>query len=211
MRRQKPTRHLVPTVAGRTHSACSVECLRSGDPAKGELGWSPPPGPETQKIVRQESVRTDLARFRYIKELADRINTIEGRLSTNVEGAERRPSSESFVSPGLVDDNRKRPFSTISGEGFQTPSPNRLSSTFNSEHRPILPYVEPDFRPQMPGNSTDHALKTTAPLPYPASTNDMSLQGQPDMMATMAQVSLPQGSSHQADQLPEIDDVVFNR
>jgi hypothetical protein len=71
--------------------------------------------------------------------------------------------------------------------------------------------VEPEFRPQLPGNSTDLALKPTAPLSYPASTNDISLQGQPDMMANMAQVGLPQGSSHQADQLPEIDDVVFNR
>ncbi|KAK3292510.1 uncharacterized protein B0H64DRAFT_229828 [Chaetomium fimeti] len=147
----------------------------------------------------------------YIKELADRINTIEGRLSTNVEGGERRPSSESFVSPGLGDDIRKRPFSSISGEGFQTPSPNRISATFNSEHRSILPYLQPEFHPQMPGNSTDLALKPAAPLPYPAPTNDLGLQGQPDMMETMSQSDLPQEPSHQADQLPEIEDAVFNR
>ncbi|KAH6617058.1 hypothetical protein F5144DRAFT_596152 [Chaetomium tenue] len=149
----------------------------------------------------------------YIKELADRINTIEGRLSTNVEGPERRPSSESFVSPGLVDDSRKRPFSSISvsGEGFQTPPQNRLSAAFNSDHRSILPYVQPEYRPQVPGNSTDLALKPTAPLTYSASTNDMNLQGQPDMMDTMAHDGLPQASSNQADQLPEIDDVAFDR
>ncbi|KAH6842787.1 hypothetical protein B0I37DRAFT_203708 [Chaetomium sp. MPI-CAGE-AT-0009] len=147
----------------------------------------------------------------YIKELADRINTIEGRLSTNVEGAERRPSSESFISPGLGDDSLKRPFSGISGEGFQTPSPNRLSGTFNSKHRPILSCHPSQFRPQMPENSTDLTLKHIAPLSYPTSTNDLGLQGQPDMMDTMSQNDLPQGSSHQADQLPEIEDAVFNR
>ncbi|KAK4153067.1 glucose transport transcription regulator RGT1 [Chaetomidium leptoderma] len=146
----------------------------------------------------------------YIKELADRINTIEGKLNTNVDGLERRDSSEAFASPGLGDESRKRPFSSISGEGFQTPSPNRLPM-YPTDHRPILPYLQPDFRAQNSGDPADLSIKPATPMQFPGPTNDMNLQGQPEMMDGISQNGLPQGSSHQADQLPEIEDEAFNR
>ncbi|KAL2171235.1 hypothetical protein VTG60DRAFT_3341 [Thermothelomyces hinnuleus] len=139
----------------------------------------------------------------YIKELADRLNMIEGRLNTNADGLERRQSSEAFASPGVGDDGRKRPFSSISGGGtFQTPSPNRISPAF------ILPYPPP---PQVPPNPPDLAMKQATPIQFPGAAGDVSPEGQPEMMDGISQNGLPPGSSHQAEQLPEIDDAVFNR
>ncbi|KAK4249709.1 hypothetical protein C7999DRAFT_39194 [Corynascus novoguineensis] len=138
----------------------------------------------------------------YIKELADRLNMIEGRLNTNSDGLERRQSGEAFPSPGAGEDSRKRPFSSISSGAFQTPSPNRVSPAF------ILPYPPPT---QIPPNPPDLAMKQAPPVQYPAASGDMSPHGQPEMMDGISQNGLPQGSSHQVEQLPEIDDSVFNR
>ncbi len=142
----------------------------------------------------------------YIKELADRINTIEGKLNTNVDGLERSASNEAFASPGLVDESRKRPFSNISNDAFQTPPPNRFSSTFTADHRPILPYLQPEFRGQ-----NELGIKPAAPVPFPGAADEIGLQPQPEMMEGISQNGLPQGSSHQGDQMPEIEDAVFNR
>ncbi|KAK4100492.1 hypothetical protein N658DRAFT_472962 [Parathielavia hyrcaniae] len=147
----------------------------------------------------------------YIKELADRINTIEGKLSTNVEGLERGPSSEVFASPGLGDDSRKRPFSSVSGDGFQPPSPNRISSAFATDHRPILPYLHPDHRPEGPGVPADLAVKPALPVQFSGASNDIGLQGQSDMMDGIPHNGQHQGPSHPADQPSEIDDTAFNR
>lgn len=147
----------------------------------------------------------------YIKELADRINTIEGKLNTGVESLERSASNEAFASPGLGDDSRKRPFSSISADGFQTPSPNRLSAAFTTDHRPILPYLQPDFRASNTANQTELAIKPAAPMQFQGPTSDIGLQAQPEMMDGISQNGLPQGSSHQTDQMPEIEDAAFNR
>lgn len=147
----------------------------------------------------------------YIKELADRINTIEGKLNTNVDGLERSASNEGFASPGLVDESRKRPFANISGDAFQTPSPNRFSSTFTTDHRPILPYLHPDFRTPNSGGQAELGIKPAAPMPFPGAANEIGLQPQAEMMEGISQNGLPQGSSHQGDQMPEIEDAVFNR
>lgn len=152
---------------------------------------------------------------RYIKELADRINTIEGKLNTSVEGPDtmaRRASSEAFASPGIGDESRKRPFSSISGDGFHTPSPSRISAGYTTDHRPILPYVQPDFRPPNSGNPNELAMKPVTLMPFPGGANEAGLQAQPEpIMDGMSQNGLPQGSSHQTDQLPEIEDAIFDR
>jgi hypothetical protein len=152
-----------------------------------------------------------LIRCSYIKELADRINTIEGKLNTSVEGLERRTSSEAFASPGIGDDSRKRPFSSISGDGFQTPSPSRIASSFTTDHRPILPYLPPDFRSQGSGVPADLSVKSAMPTQFPGAPNDIGLQGQSEMIDGISQNGLHQGPSHQTDQLPEIGDAAFHR
>jgi hypothetical protein len=63
----------------------------------------------------------------------------------------------------------------------------------------------------MPANPPDLAMKPPAPMQYPGPANDIGMQGQSEIMDSMSQNGLPQGSSHQADQLPEIEDDVFNR
>ncbi|KAI1427888.1 hypothetical protein F5Y12DRAFT_125074 [Xylaria sp. FL1777] len=87
----------------------------------------------------------------YIKELADRIHHIEGKLAnegnldtlTELLGGGRRESSEIFSPSAEHDENgRKRPYSSISGADFGTPNPSR-QGTWNSEPRPIQPYQTP--------------------------------------------------------------------
>ncbi|KAK3902679.1 glucose transport transcription regulator RGT1 [Staphylotrichum tortipilum] len=147
----------------------------------------------------------------YIKELADRINTIEGKLNTNVDGLERSASNEAFAPPALPDDSRKRPFSSISADGFQTPSPNRVSAPYAPDHRPIYRLLQPDFRAPNSGDPAELAIKPVEAIQFPIQTADIGLQSQPDMMDGIAQNGLPQGPVHQADQMPEIEDAAFNR
>ncbi|RYP85737.1 hypothetical protein DL769_000911 [Monosporascus sp. CRB-8-3] len=88
----------------------------------------------------------------YIKELADRIHSIEGKLASeggNVDALSellsgaRRESSDIFSPPGQPDENgRKRPFSSISTGDFGTPGGSR-QATWNSESRPIQPFQPP--------------------------------------------------------------------
>ncbi|RYP75829.1 hypothetical protein DL771_002093 [Monosporascus sp. 5C6A] len=88
----------------------------------------------------------------YIKELADRIHSIEGKLASeggNVDALSellsgaRRDSSDIFSPPGQPDENgRKRPFSSISTGDFGTPGGSR-QATWNSEPRPIQPFQPP--------------------------------------------------------------------
>ncbi|KAL2128362.1 hypothetical protein VTI74DRAFT_9279 [Chaetomium olivicolor] len=144
----------------------------------------------------------------YIKELADRINTIEGKLNTSVENLERRASSEAFASPGLGDNSRKRPFSSISGDGFQTPPPTTMASGHTSEHLPIW---QPESRPRISGNPSDLALRPLPPMQFTGESNDGGLPAQTETMDGISQNGLPQGSAHHAEHLPEIEDAVFNR
>ncbi|KAK4230194.1 glucose transport transcription regulator RGT1 [Podospora fimiseda] len=155
----------------------------------------------------------------YIKELADRINTIEGKLNTSVSGDSiedpgRRSSSEAFASPSLGDDSRKRPFANISGDsGYlnNTPGSNQ-PSPYTTDHRQLSPYVHQDYRPANTDNPNDLALRAIAPMPSFGVPGDVGLQPQPDgMMDGVTQNGIPQGASHQPEQLLEIEDNVFNR
>ncbi|KAI1374473.1 hypothetical protein F4677DRAFT_170467 [Hypoxylon crocopeplum] len=88
----------------------------------------------------------------YIKELADRIHHIEGKLASeggNVDplaeilNGTRRDSADMFGSSGAPEDNsRKRPYSSISGADFATPTTPR-QTTWSSEPRSIQPYQTP--------------------------------------------------------------------
>ncbi|KAH8884643.1 hypothetical protein GQ53DRAFT_385721 [Thozetella sp. PMI_491] len=83
----------------------------------------------------------------YIKELADRIFTIEGRLGGGAETSAdtpRRQSSETFPSPAPGD---KRPFSSISSDALVSTTSTKPLGW--SEPRPIQPYQAPTSRPPM--------------------------------------------------------------
>lgn len=126
-----------------------------------------------------------------------------------LDSAVRRASADAFASPGIGDENRKRPFSSISGEAFHTPSPSRISAAYTTEHRPILPYVHPEYRPP---NPNDLAVKSAAPISFHRGVSQAGLQTQSEaMMDGISQNGLAHGSSHQAEELPEIEDAVFNR
>lgn len=83
----------------------------------------------------------------YIKELADRIHSIEGKLegqtvSENLAGElatlPRRDVAEAYaISAAQADESRKRPFSHISSENFSTPSPGRQPA-WPAEPRPAF-------------------------------------------------------------------------
>ncbi|KAL1837458.1 hypothetical protein VTJ49DRAFT_3757 [Mycothermus thermophilus] len=147
----------------------------------------------------------------YIKELADRINNIEGKLNstTAAEILGRRESTEAFASPtGMGDQNRKRPFSSISGDSFQATSPARISSTFgNDHHRPILPYLPQDSRQSLGPAAADLAFTPPTPVDPPPPAEAMDLSAQDEMLQG---ATSPQRGSV-LERIPEISDAWFDR
>ncbi|KAI1324367.1 hypothetical protein F5Y16DRAFT_381279 [Xylariaceae sp. FL0255] len=85
----------------------------------------------------------------YIKELADRIYHIEGKLAseggnldtlTDLLGGGRRESLDIFTPNGQSEEiSRKRPFSSISGADASTPNSLRQGQWASSDPRPIQP------------------------------------------------------------------------
>jgi hypothetical protein len=152
----------------------------------------------------------------YIKELADRINSIEGKLNTSVGGLERRLSSDTFASPGAPgDDTRKRPFSNISGDSFQTASPHRIPS-ISTEHRPVMPHAHRDFSASDSNIANGLAPRPLAPIQIgqiAGETNNVSSQGQSEMADRTSHNEPARAPVQPADQLPDIDieDAVFNK
>lgn len=108
----------------------------------------------------------------YIKELADRIHHIEGKLASegNLDALSellsggRRESSDIFSPSAEQDENsRKRPYASISGGDLGTPIPRQ--GTWNSEPRPIQPYQTPTNGPKGTANGL-----APAPLPRPGAS-----------------------------------------
>lgn len=106
----------------------------------------------------------------YIKELADRIHHIEGKLASegNLDalsellGGGRRESSDIFSPSAEQDENsRKRPYASISGDNLGTPISRQ--GTWNSEPRPIQPYQTPTNCPK----GTPYSANGLAPAPLP--------------------------------------------
>lgn len=119
----------------------------------------------------------------YIKELADRINTIEGKLTGAAvpDPLDRRRTTpaEAFGSPIPGDDGRKRPYSSISSETFTPPAHERLAGWGSEanrapEHRPIRPY-HPTY-PQI------HSVNDLVPKP-------LAMSQSPDVNGVQAQAS----------------------
>ena len=126
----------------------------------------------------------------YIKELADRINTIEGKLTGAAapDPLDRRRTTpaETFGTPiSGVDDGRKRPYSSISSETFTPPATaqERLAGWGSEanrapEHRPIRPY-HPSY-PQI------HSVNDLAPKPLAAMSQSPDVNGVQQAQASEA-------------------------
>ncbi len=102
----------------------------------------------------------------YIKELADRIFTIEGRLGGGADapnGTPGRQSDESFPSPAAGD---KRPYESISGENLSAATPTKPGAAWGTEPRPIQPYQSSASRPSLSVNDfSPRAIAPATPTP----------------------------------------------
>lgn len=140
----------------------------------------------------------------YIKELADRIHSIEGKLASeggNVDALSellaggRRDSADIF-SPGQPEENsRKRPYSSISTGEFDTPASSRQAA-WSAEPRPIQP-IQPFQPPKQPYSANGLA-------PQPLGKPDAETPSQPP--AVMDGLSL---DLNQNDPIRELDDGAF--
>ncbi|KUI69787.1 hypothetical protein VM1G_05075 [Cytospora mali] len=107
----------------------------------------------------------------YIKELADRIHSIEGKLggqtvaealAGELATLPRRDLGETYVASAQTDESRKRPFSHISSDNFSTPSPSRQPG-WPAEARPA-------FSQQASYSANGLGLKPILPRESPSST-----------------------------------------
>lgn len=139
----------------------------------------------------------------YIKELADRIHHIEGKLAseggnvdslTELLNGARRESAEIFGSSGPPEENgRKRPYSSISGADFATPTSSR-QATWSSEPRPIQPY-------QAPSGSFRAPYSTNGLAPQPLSKPGSGTPSRPpDIMDTVPLDLHHNGSARELDE-----------
>ncbi len=142
---------------------------------------------------------------RYIKELADRIHSIEGKLGNQttaevaVDAVLRRESADGYMAPATLNENSKRPYSSISTDAFQTPAPARGVAEWSSEPRPGQSYPRSAIHPGPP---------------YSAGSLAPQLIGVPSAAATPSRaVPVPDGvpTDLAADQSREIDGAVFDR
>ncbi|KAJ4393655.1 Glucose-responsive transcription factor [Gnomoniopsis smithogilvyi] len=125
-----------PRKRSKVSRACD-ECRRK----KVKCDASSETGEETCSNCRRSNVRCMFSRVPqkrgpskgYIKELADRINSIEGKLGGGQSVAEalagelvsRQNLGESYAASAQGEDIRKRPFSQISSNNFPTLAPSR--------------------------------------------------------------------------------------
>lgn len=171
--------NIPPRKRSKVSRACD-ECRRK----KVKCDAASETGEEPCSNCRRSSIRCLFSRIPqkrgpskgYIKELADRIHHIEGKLAsegsidplTELFGGGRRESSDIFSPSGDPDDgSRKRPFSSISGADLGTPHPSR-QGTLNSEPRPIQPYQNPANGPK----GSSYSANGLAPQPLARSDAD---------------------------------------
>lgn len=110
----------------------------------------------------------------YIKELADRINSIEGKLGGQSvaealagELASRRNLGERYAASAHGEDVRKRPYSNISGSTIPTPTPSRQPG-WPSDSRPGM-------HKQTPHSANGLHLKPILPREHIATTPSRTL------------------------------------
>lgn len=181
---------LAPAARDRLSDVCSVECLKNEDLAKGMA----------HSNCLFECYVTN-STSSYIKELADRIHSIENKLE-NDGGLSQDDLDHLFVPErarqnhvGGDDASRKRPFSSISGE-FTTPAPTR-QTPWGSEQRALQP-------------------SSTASDGYASAFNTGSLAPQPsaikpDSTPSKPPVAIMEISMTDADPIPDIDEENLHR
>lgn len=132
--RTRATR-LAQAVHVRLFAVFSVASLKSVAPAKGMC----------RSLLISNQQTQLLTWCRYIKELADRINSIESKLESegglSQDEIDKLFGSDRHRGPngtGSEEPNRKRPFSSISTGDFSTPMSNR-QVPWGSEPRSIQP------------------------------------------------------------------------
>jgi len=102
------------------------------------------------------------------------------------------------MSPGLGDQSRKRPFSSVSNDALHTPSPQRVSANFSTDHRPILPYLpSSDYRRHDSGDPNYLVVRPAEPMAYQEVNGEMERPQSPPGPVL--------------DTVPEIEDAAFNR
>ncbi|KAK2061600.1 hypothetical protein LY76DRAFT_507577 [Colletotrichum caudatum] len=142
----------------------------------------------------------------YIKELADRINSIEGKLEIQSESLPpdimvhwTSAAASLNSTPGPAEDaSRKRPFSSISSTDLSTPAPQR-QATWGTEHRPLQPMTTTSDRFQ----SSPFAANGLAPQPMPIKSDMPS-------RPPVAPMDGPVTDMPDIDQARDVDDEVFN-
>ncbi|KAI1341267.1 hypothetical protein F5Y15DRAFT_29175 [Xylariaceae sp. FL0016] len=202
--------NIPPRKRSKVSRACD-ECRRK----KVKCDAASESGDEPCSNCRRSSIRCLFSRIPqkrgpskgYIKELADRIHHIEGKLASeggNVDALSEllngaRRESDIFGSPSQGDENnRKRPYSSISGAEFGTP-PSSRQNTWSSEPRPIQPYQTPSGDQR----GTQYSANSLAPQPVakPEATTPSQPAGETDSMS----LDLKHDES-----VRELDDGAFN-
>lgn len=150
---------------------------------------------------------TKLLFYSYIKELADRINSIEGKLGgkavtadlLGLSGATPRDLADAYSPAVSLNENAKRPFSSLSVDAFSTPASNR-QAPWASEPRPIHPYQAPELQ------RSPYTPNALAPQPIAGRTEGLaSLKPAPPE----ADRPLAEVPGYQLQE--EIDDTAFQR
>lgn len=142
---------------------------------------------------------------RYIKELADRIHSIENKLESEGAGALSQEDLDRLFSSNTErpraqsneDPSRKRPFSSISTGDFTMPAPPR-QTPWGSQPRPIQPSA-----PSTDSYGTPYTASTLAPQPSPIVKLDNTPSKPP--MAQM-EITMPD-----VDVTPDIDEVALHK
>ncbi|KAI1263320.1 hypothetical protein F5Y18DRAFT_136675 [Xylariaceae sp. FL1019] len=138
----------------------------------------------------------------YIKELADRIHSIEGKLANEggnldslselLGGGNRHESLDIFGSSSHADEpNRKRPFGSITGGGLDEPAPSHQAA-WVSEPRPAQPHQTPpngDSAPYSANGLAPHPLPKSLDAPFPAAAAVAAITIEPDHPVPTRQLS----------------------
>jgi hypothetical protein len=157
-------------------------------------------------VHRIRAVSRNLQDSRYIKELADRIHSIEGRIRAAGEGdsfdALNKEASASSFQPSPTDAAQmKRPYSSISGDDPSTPDSTKQ---WTSEPRPIQPYQATTPRYFQNQVSNDLSLRTIRP-------STAKTQETPEKSQKPAKpVGLGQDGMYIDDAVGEVDDAAFD-
>lgn len=184
-------RRLVRAAQDQALRVCSAGCLRNAAQARGT----------GQRLILDSRVTDADTDSSYIKELADRIHSIENKLESdgnlNQDDIDKLFATDrSRQSNGLEDASRKRPFSSISTAEFTTPITVR-QAPWGSENRSIQPASAAGET-----LSQEYDNASLAPQATPIKAADTPSR-QPDEAADVGM--------DDAEEMPDIDDEAYEQ